>query len=429
VIPPRAALDEAVRQALGAAGDATEVFAEHTTRLQWTCRDEDTIAVHQDVDVGVSLHASGGGRGGTRRCGPLTVDLGAAFDEAESAAAQCLTAAAAEAARDAAPEVIRAQADLTCTARRFAVARRDGLRVGEDQLWLRLEVQVLAERGLRRCGGTANGVARVTPGRAGVAWAAGVGRRAAARARRGLDAVEIPAGDLPVILQGSAAGAWLHEAVGHGLEADLLHGGDSPFAGRIGQTVAAPGVTVVDDGGIPGLGGSLGIDDEGVTARATVLIEAGVLRRPLVDRGWASRGAGSLGGNGRRASFRDPPLPRMTCTYLAAGDAEPSALLAGVQRGLLCRGMVAGEWDRHRGEITFTVGEATLLEGGVAGPPVRPVCLVGRSADLLGGLRGIGSDLAFSDEFHTCTKAGQELPVGVGAPTLRVDGLRAHPAR
>ncbi len=430
--PAGATLSRVALDALAADGDATEAFAEHTTALHLSGRDGVLLGATLQVDAGIATGAPGGAAGGRWRACPLATERSDALRPelaaAERAAARALLDAAVATAR-ADPAVIRAEATLTVTRRRHAVAGRDGLLVADTARWLELHVEVRAERGVRHAAASASGGSRRRAAAIDPGWAQALGTLAARRARLAFDALPPPAGDVAVVLQGSAAGAWLHEACGHALEADLVARGESPLAGRLGERIAPRAVTVVDDGGVPGLGGSLRVDDEGSPARATTLIERGVARELIVDRAAAARGLGSLAGNGRRASYRHPPLPRMTNTYLAAGDIAPGDLLASLRPGVLCRVLHVADWDRRRGEVAFHVAEAWRVERGALDAPLQPLRLVGRAAGLLPGVSGVADDLNFSGEVHVCTKAGQIVPIGVGAPSLRVEGLRVEPIR
>jgi TldD protein len=211
--------------------------------------------------------------------------------------------------------------------------------------------------------------------------------------------------------------------VGHGLEGDFNRKGTSAFAGRIGERVAAPGVTVVDDGTLAGRRGSLNLDDEGTPTQSTVLIEDGILRGYLQDRLNARLMGVASTGNGRRESYAHLPMPRMTNTYMLAGDRDPAEIIASVDKGLYAVNFGGGQVDITSGKFVFSASEAYLIEKGRIGPAVKGATLIGNGPDVLTRVSMIGNDLALDQGVGTCGKEGQSVPVGVGQPTLRVDGL------
>ena len=238
-----------------------------------------------------------------------------------------------------------------------------------------------------------------------------------------LDAVPCPAGEMDVVLGPGWNGVLLHEAVGHGLEGDFNRKGSSAFSGRIGERVAAPGVTVVDDGTIPGRRGSLTVDDEGTPTGRTVLIEDGVLRGYLQDRLNARLMKMPLTGNARRESFAHLTLPRMTNTYMLAGAHDPQEILRSVKKGLYAVNFGGGQVDITNGKFVFSASEAYLIENGRVTTPVKGATLIGNGPDALTRVSMIGNDLKLDTGVGTCGKDGQSVPVGVGQPTLRIDGL------
>lgn len=244
---------------------------------------------------------------------------------------------------------------------------------------------------------------------------------AARRALGLLRAPHAPAGPMPVVMAGEAGGTMIHEAVGHGLEADLAQEGLSVYAGKRGQPVASRAVTVVDDPTLEGKRGSYRFDDEGVPAQRTVLIEQGVLRGYLYDRLRALREGVSSTGNGRRESFRHPPLVRMSNTFVLPGDAAPEEVVRSTWRGLLVRRMGGGQVNTVNGDFVFEVAEGYLIEGGQVGPLVRGAVLVGNGPEALRRVDLVGRDLGFAP--GTCGKDGQSVPVADGQPTLRVAEL------
>jgi TldD protein len=238
-----------------------------------------------------------------------------------------------------------------------------------------------------------------------------------------LDSIPAPAGEMPVVLGPGWPGVMLHEAVGHGLEGDFNRKDTSAFAGRIGERVASPGVTVVDDGSIPDRRGSITIDDEGTPSSRTVLIEDGILKGYLQDRLNARLSGARVTGNGRRQSYAHPPLPRMTNTFMLAGDKEPGEIIRSVKKGLYAVNFAGGQVDITSGKFVFSASEAYLIEDGRIGPAVKGATLIGNGPDALTKVSMIGTDLLLDPGIGTCGKDGQGVPVGVGQPTLRMDGL------
>jgi TldD protein len=248
-------------------------------------------------------------------------------------------------------------------------------------------------------------------------------REAARQALLNLDAAECPAGTMTVVLGPGWPGILLHEAVGHGLEADFNRKRLSAFSGRLGQRVASPLCTVVDDGTIPGRRGSLNVDDEGTPTNRTVLIENGVLVGYLQDRLNARLLGMPLTGNGRRESYAHPVMPRMTNTFMLAGESDPGEIIRSVDRGLYCVSFGGGQVDITNGKFVFSASEAYLIEAGRIGRPVKGATLIGNGPDALTRVTMVGNDLALDEGIGTCGKDGQWVPVGVGLPTLRLDGI------
>src|SRR5712675_1907005 len=238
-----------------------------------------------------------------------------------------------------------------------------------------------------------------------------------------LDAVPAPAGEMDVVLGAGWPGVMLHEAVGHGLEGDFNRKKTSAFAGMIGQRVASEGVTVVDDGTMPDRRGSLTVDDEGTPTNYTVLIEDGILKGYMQDRLNARLMGAAPTGNGRRESFAHPPLPRMTNTFMLAGQDDPGDIVRSVKRGLYAVNFGGGSVDITSGKFVFSASEAYLIEDGKVGAAVKGATLIGNGPDAMNKVTMIGNDLQLDDGVGTCGKDGQGVPVGVGQPTLRMDGL------
>jgi len=238
-----------------------------------------------------------------------------------------------------------------------------------------------------------------------------------------LESRPAPAGTMTVVLGPGWPGILLHEAIGHGLEGDFNRKGSSAFAGKIGKKVAAHGVTVVDDGTMPGRRGSLSIDDEGNPTRRNILIEDGVLRGYMQDSLNARLMGVPVTGNGRRESFAHVVMPRMTNTYMLNGDKDPKEILASVKKGLYAVNFGGGQVDITNGKFVFSASEAYMIEDGKVTTPVKGATLIGNGPDALTRVSMIGNDLALDTGVGTCGKEGQSVPVGVGQPTLRIDGL------
>ena len=238
-----------------------------------------------------------------------------------------------------------------------------------------------------------------------------------------LEARAAPAGEMPVVLGPGWPGILLHEAVGHGLEGDFNRKGSSAFAGRIGQRVAAKGVTVLDDGTLAERRGSLNIDDEGHASQSNVLIEDGILRAYIQDSLNARLMGVSPTGNGRRESYAHLPMPRMTNTYMLGGDKDPKEIIASLDRGLYATQFGGGQVDITSGKFVFSTSQAWWVEKGRIKYPVKGATIVGNGPDALTRVSLIGNDMALDSGVGTCGKEGQSVPVGVGQPTLRIDGL------
>jgi TldD protein len=228
---------------------------------------------------------------------------------------------------------------------------------------------------------------------------------------------------MTVVLGNGWPGILLHEAIGHGLEGDFNRKGTSAFAGRIGERVAAPGITVVDDGTLDDRRGSLNLDDEGNPTQRTVLIEDGILRGYMHDRLNAGLSNTSSTGNGRRESFAHMPMPRMTNTIMLAGNRDPAEIIASVDRGLYAVNFGGGQVDITSGKFVFSAAEAYMIEDGKLTYPVKGATLIGNGPDALTRVSMVGNDLELDSGIGTCGKEGQSVPVGVGQPTLRIDGL------
>jgi len=253
-------------------------------------------------------------------------------------------------------------------------------------------------------------------------WQAGVDE-ALRQALVNLTSVPAPAGEMTVVLGPGWPGILLHEAIGHGLEGDFNRKKTSAFAGLLGERVAAPGVTVVDDGTIDGRRGSLSIDDEGTPTHRTVLIEDGILKGYMQDRQNARLMGVAATGNGRRESYAAPVMPRMTNTAMLGGDKDPGEILASVKKGIYATNFGGGQVDITNGKFVFSCTEAYLIEDGKIGPAIKGATLIGSGPESLTRVSMIGNDMKLDTGIGTCGKNGQSVPVGVGQPTLRLDGL------
>ena len=303
------------------------------------------------------------------------------------------------------------------------IARADGGIAADVRPLVRLSVQVIAEANGRRESGSGGGGGRTDYAHFTDEALDSYARQAVSQALVNLEARPAPAGTMTVVLGPGWPGVLLHEAVGHGLEGDFNRKGSSAFSGRLGQRVAARGVTVVDDGTLPGRRGSLTVDDEGTPTRRNVLIEDGVLRGYLQDSLNARLMKMPLTGNARRESFAHLTLPRMTNTYMLAGARDPQEIIASVKRGLYATNFGGGQVDITNGKFVFSAAEAYLIENGRATYPVKGATLIGNGPDALTRVSMIGNDLALDTGIGTCGKEGQSVPVGVGQPTLKIDGL------
>ncbi|MEI2418041.1 metalloprotease TldD [Orrella sp. JC864] len=324
-------------------------------------------------------------------------------------------------ARD--PHVIQVMAGLGAEYDVVLVAGSDGRLAADVRPLVRLSLTVIAERAGRREMGHAGG-----GGRAGLDYFTddilrGYVERAVHEAMVNLEARPAPAGEMTVVLGSGWPGILLHEAVGHGLEGDFNRKGSSVFSGRIGERVASPGVTVVDDGTLPDRRGSLNIDDEGNPTQRNVLIEDGILRGYMQDSLNARLMKTAATGNGRRESFAHLPMPRMTNTYMLAGATPPEEIIASVKRGLYAVNFGGGQVDITNGKFVFSASEAYMIENGKVTYPVKGATLIGSGPEAMNRVSLIGNDLALDSGVGTCGKDGQSVPVGVGMPTLRMDGL------
>jgi TldD protein len=304
------------------------------------------------------------------------------------------------------------------------VASSQGLLVGDIQPLTRLNVTCIAEESGQRQVGSFGGGGRVEFGFfVDAKDYERYAREAVRQAILNLSAQDAPAGTMDVVLGPGWPGILLHEAIGHGLEGDFNRKQTSAFSGRIGQRVASELCTVVDDGTIPSRRGSINVDDEGTPTQRTVLIENGILKGYLQDRLNASLMSMPVTGNGRRESYAHIPMPRMTNTFMLAGASEPEDILRSVKKGLYAVSFGGGQVDITNGKFVFSASEAYLIEDGKLTDPVKGATLIGNGPDVLTRVSMVGSDLKLDEGVGTCGKDGQSVPVGVGLPTIKVDGL------
>jgi TldD protein len=321
------------------------------------------------------------------------------------------------------PRIVQVMASLGGEYEVMLVARSDGAVAADVRPLVRLSVQVIAEQNGRRETGSAGGGARTDYSHFTDAVLDDYARQAVSQALTNLESRPAPAGTMTVVLGPGWPGVLLHEAVGHGLEGDFNRKGSSAFSGRIGERVASRGVTVVDDGTLQGRRGSLTVDDEGNPTRRNVLIEDGVLRGYMQDSLNARLMKQPITGNARRESFAHMTMPRMTNTYMLAGSHDPAEIIKSVKKGLYATNFAGGQVDITNGKFVFSAAEAYLIEDGKVTHPVKGATLIGNGPDALTRVSMIGNDLKLDSGIGTCGKEGQSVPVGVGQPTLRIDGL------
>jgi TldD protein len=321
------------------------------------------------------------------------------------------------------PRVIQVMAGLAGEYDVVLVARADGTLAADVRPLVRLSVTVIAEQNGRREVGSSGG-----GGRFGLAYFSDAQitqyvDEAVHAALTNLESRPAPAGELTVVLGPGWPGVLLHEAIGHGLEGDFNRKGASAFSGRIGQRVAAKGVTVLDDGTLADRRGSLNVDDEGHATQRNVLIEDGILRGYIQDATNARLMGVAPTGNGRRESYAHVPMPRMTNTYMLGGDKDPGEIVASIKKGLYAVNFGGGQVDITSGKFVFSASEAYWVENGQIQYPVKGATLVGNGPDALTRISMIGNDMRLDSGVGTCGKEGQSVPVGVGQPTLRIEGM------
>jgi TldD protein len=322
------------------------------------------------------------------------------------------------------PRITKVMASFATEQKIVMIVNSNGQIAADVQPLSRLNVTVIAEAngnrqiGTSGCGGRVEYKFFIETER----WRE-ITLKAAKQALINLEAEDAPAGEMVVVLGPGWPGILLHEAIGHGLEGDFNRKGVSAFAGRIGERVASPLCTVVDDGTIPGRRGSLNVDDEGTPTSRTVLIEKGILRGYLQDRLNARLMKAKPTGNGRRESFAYAPMPRMTNTFMLAGDSTPEEIIRSVNKGLYAVSFGGGQVDITNGKFVFSASEAFLIENGKVTRPVKGATLIGNGPEILTRVAMVGNDLELDPGIGTCGKDGQSVPVGVGMPTIRIDGI------
>ncbi|WP_136684611.1 metalloprotease TldD [Falsirhodobacter xinxiangensis] len=322
------------------------------------------------------------------------------------------------------PKVVQVSATISASFQEVEILRPEGLRLTDIRPMARINVSVIVEKdGRRESGGMGGG------GRFGLerlmqpAHWQGIVREALRIALVNLDAVPAPAGAFDVVLGPGWPGILLHEAVGHGLEGDFNRKNTSAFSGLIGQRIAAPGVTVLDDGTLPDRRGSISIDDEGTPSARNTLIEDGILTGYMQDRQNARLMGALPTGNGRRESYAHIPMPRMTNTYMLGGKDDPAGILASLKDGIYAVGFGGGQVDITNGKFVFSCTEAYRVRNGVVGEAIKGATLIGDGATAMKQIRAIGNDMALDPGIGNCGKSGQWVPVGVGQPTLMIGGL------
>ena len=321
------------------------------------------------------------------------------------------------------PRVVQVMASLAGEYEVVMVARSDGLMNADIRPLVRLSVQVIIESDGKREQGSAGGGGRFDYAYFDESILRKYAAQAVHQAVINLDAAAAPAGSMTVVLGNGWPGILLHEAIGHGLEGDFNRKGSSAFSGRIGERVAAAGVTVVDDGTLARRRGSMQMDDEGNPTQCTTLIENGILKGYIQDSLNARLMGVPVTGNARRESYAHLPMPRMTNTYMLNGDKDPQEIIASVKHGLFAVNFGGGQVDITSGKFVFSTSEAYMIEDGKITHPVKGATLIGNGPDVLTRISMIGNDMALDPGVGTCGKEGQNVPVGVGQPTVRIDGL------
>ena len=354
---------------------------------------------------------------------PHRYDLQAISIDVPGLDKRALLERASKAAHAYGPEIIKAEASFAEEVREILVATSDGTLVHDVQPLLRIGVRAVAERDGKRQEGSSGGGGRMTMGYFDEKSPEMHAREAARQAIAMLDARDAPAGEMEVVLAPGDSGILLHEAVGHGLEADFNRKGTSNYSGQVGKSVASELCTVVDDATLLQSRGTINVDDEGNEPQRSVLIEDGNLVGYMHDRLSARHYGLMPTGNGRRESFAASPLPRMTNTILLAGPHEPEEIVKSVKRGVFAKRFGGGQVDISNGDFVFSLTESYLIEDGKLTTPLKGVNLIGNGPEVLRNVTMLGNDLETSDGIWTCGKEGQSVPVGVGCPTIKIDRI------
>ncbi|NWK79279.1 metalloprotease TldD [Aquitalea sp. LB_tupeE] len=382
-------------------------------------------AISRAADAVRAIGLAGGDGNAGKQSPQRARDLYPAIDPCyslEAAAKVALLEKVEKLARAMDPRVLQVMAGVASEYDVVYVARHDGVRAADVRPLVRLSVHVIVEHNGRREQGSGGGGGRFDLTRFDDALVEQYVRQAVDQALINLEARPAPAGQMTVVLGSGWPGVLLHEAIGHGLEGDFNRKGTSAFSGKLGQRVAAAGVTVVDDGTLDGRRGSLAIDDEGNQTNRTVLIEDGILKGYMQDAMNARLMQVAPTGNGRRESYAHIPMPRMTNTYMLGGQHDPAEIIASVKDGLYAANFGGGQVDITSGKFVFSASEAWRIENGKLTYPVKGATLIGNGPDVLGHVSMIGNDMALDQGVGVCGKEGQSVPVGVGQPTLRIDG-------
>jgi TldD protein len=452
-------LERYLGEALSAGGDYADLYFEHSTTTSISLDESLVKSATQGISAGCGVRVVSGERTGYAYTDDLAPEkiiraartaaliasapakqevagfreapvhslypLAGVADDAGLAAKLELVRRADRAARAYDSRIVQVRAGFADELRRILVAGSDGTFAADEQPLSRLNVSVIARdspqnstRGAAGGGGRV-GIEAFQAEKSPEHFA----REAARQAILQLDAREAPAGEMEVVLGPGWPGILLHEAIGHGLEADFNRKKTSAFAGLLGQRVASEKCTIVDDGTLPSRRGSLNMDDEGSPTQNTVLIEKGILKGYLSDKLSARLMHMADTGNGRRESYEHIPMPRMTNTYMMAGKDDPQDILRSVKRGLYAVNFGGGQVDITNGKFVFSASEAYLIEDGRITAPVRGATLIGNGPDVLTRVSMVGNDLKLDEGIGTCGKEGQSVPVGVGLPTLKVDAL------
>lgn len=443
--------------ALSKGGDYADLYFEHCESASYLFEDERVKTVGRGVSLGVGVRVLRGEAQGCAYCEGLdeTAMARAARTAAEIADRTAsvgpqrietrsvpsfypvgtpslllpplekleLLRRADRAARTADRRIVKVVCNFTEEQRELLIVTGDGLRFYDEQPLFRFGVHVVAEDGNKRQAGSSGGGGRHDFGFFLQHTPEHYAHEAVQVALAMLDAVDAPAGSLPVVLAAGDSGILLHEAVGHGLEADFNRKQTSNYSGRVGEMVASPLCTVVDDGTVPHGRGTINVDDEGACGQRNVLIENGRLKAYMQDRLSARITGVAASGNGRRQSFRHEPLPRMTNTVLLAGQDSPQDIIGSVSRGVFARRFSGGQVNISNGDFVFSLTESYLIEDGKLTAPLKGVNLIGNGPDVLTKVTMVGHDFALSDGIWTCGKDGQSVPVGIGTPTVKIEAI------